>query len=171
MMLKSHLSFGLLAYILLAINNIALPILGTMKTPGIFATIFYLIGLITPDIDSPNSFISRRVRAAHTVTNMFARHRGFVHSIFTGGFLALGIGFLLRIGNYDLAIAGWFFIGYFVHLITDAMTPHGVKLFAPFSAYILRGPIRSGSMQEKIISLVAYSAALLIIARNFTNLL
>tara|TARA_Y100000310_G_scaffold302005_1_gene338943 strand:- start:4758 stop:5273 length:516 start_codon:yes stop_codon:yes gene_type:complete len=171
MMLRSHLSFGLLAYILLATTNIALPVLGTLKNPGMFATIFYLLGLITPDIDSPNSFISRRAHVPHVVTNMFTRHRGFVHSIFSGALITLIMGFLLSTGNYDLAIAGWFFIGYCVHLLTDAMTPHGVRLFAPLSGYTLRGPIRSGSTHEKIISLIVYSAALLIIARNFTNLL
>ena len=171
MMLRSHLSFGLLAYMILFVNAVTLPFLGTLNQPGLLATVFYLVGLITPDIDSPNSFISRKVRAAHTVTNIFSKHRGFVHSIFTGALLTLGIGFLLSLKEYDLAIAGWFFIGYLIHLLTDAMTPHGVKLFAPLSPYTLRGPIRTGSTHEKVISLLVYSAALLIIAKNFTNLL
>ena len=170
-MFKSHLSFGLLAYVLLFMNSITLPFLGTLNPPSIAATILFLIGLILPDIDSPNSHVSRKVPIVHSITNMFTRHRGFVHSIFTGILISVGIGFLLNLNNYDLAIAGWFFIGYLIHLSTDALTPHGVKLFAPFSPYTLRGPIRSGSNHEKIISLVVYSAAILLIARNFTTLL
>ncbi len=171
MMLKSHLSFGLLAYVLLFMNSIAIPFLGTLNRPSMAATVLFLIGLIIPDIDSQNSHVSRKVPIVHSITNMFTRHRGFVHSIFTGILIAIGIGFLLNINNYDLAIAGWFFIGYLIHLSTDALTPHGVKPFAPFSPYTIRGPIRSGSNHEKIISLVVYSAALLLIARNFTTLL
>ncbi len=170
-MLKSHLSFGLLAYVLLFMNSIAIPFLGTLNRPSMAATVLFLIGLIIPDIDSQNSHVSRKVPIVHSITNMFTRHRGFVHSIFTGILIAIGIGFLLNINNYDLAIAGWFFIGYLIHLSTDALTPHGVKPFAPFSPYTIRGPIRSGSNHEKIISLVVYSAALLLIARNFTTLL
>ena len=171
MMLKSHLSFGLLAYVLLFMNSIAIPFLGTLNRPSMAATVLFLIGLIIPDIDSQNSHVSRKVPIVHSITNMFTRHRGFVHSIFTGILIAIGIGFLLNINNYDLAIAGWFFIGYLIHLSTDALTPHGVKPFAPFSPYTIRGPIRSGSNHEQIISLVVYSAALLLIARNFTTLL
>jgi|TARA_Y100000310_G_scaffold315522_1_gene366168 membrane-bound metal-dependent hydrolase YbcI (DUF457 family) len=152
-------------------NSIAIPFLGTLNRPSMAATVLFLIGLIIPDIDSQNSHVSRKVPIVHSITNMFTRHRGFVHSIFTGILIAIGIGFLLNINNYDLAIAGWFFIGYLIHLSTDALTPHGVKPFAPFSPYTIRGPIRSGSNHEKIISLVVYSAALLLIARNFTTLL
>lgn len=171
MMFKSHLSFGLLAYVLLFMNSVAIPFLGTLNKPGMAATLFFLIGLIVPDIDSPNSHVSRKAPVLHSITKLFARHRGFVHSIFTGLLLTIGIGFLLNLNNYNLAIAGWFFIGYLIHLGTDALTPHGVKPFAPFSPYTIRGPIRSGSNHEKIISLAVYSAALLLIARNFTTLL
>ena len=171
MMFKSHLSFGLLAYVLLFMNSIAIPFLGTLNRPGMAATVFFLFGLILPDVDSPHSHVSRKVPAIHSIANMFTKHRGLVHSIFTGILITIGIGFLLNLGSYDLAIAGWFLIGYLIHLSTDALTPHGVKPFAPFSPYTIRGPIRSGSNHEKIISLVVYSAALLLIAKNFTTLL
>jgi inner membrane protein len=152
-------------------NSIAIPFLGTLNHPGMAATVFFLFGLILPDVDSPHSHVSRRVPAIHSIANMFTKHRGLVHSIFTGILITIGIGFFLNLGSYDLAIAGWFLIGYLIHLSTDALTPHGVKPFAPFSPYTIRGPIRSGSNHEKIISLVVYSAALLLIAKNFTTFL
>ena len=58
MLLKTHFSIGLLAFAILISRDISIPLLGTLTTPTVAATIFYLFGLMVPDIDSPHSKIS-----------------------------------------------------------------------------------------------------------------
>lgn len=74
------------------------------------------VGSIIPDIDHPQSLLGGVVK-----------HRGIVHSL-----LALGVSFvilstLLSFYNANQLIAFGFFLGYFIHLVTDSLTPMGVK--------------------------------------------
>ena len=171
MLLKTHFSIGLLAFAILITKSITIPFLGTLAVPTVAATIFYLFGLMVPDIDSPHSKISRHSPFAHHITSVFTKHRGLVHS-FTTGLLAMFImaAFLTKL-DLNLMLAGWFFIGYAVHLLTDALTPHGVRPFWPFSNHTFRGPITTGSFSEKVISVISYSAGMILIVQSYTNLI
>jgi len=171
MLLKTHFSIGLLVFSVLITKGLNLPIIGTLAVPTVAGTIAFLIGLMVPDIDSPTSKISRKYPFAHHITNVFSKHRGFVHSITTGVILMIALGFWMSAIGANLAIAGWFFIGYVVHLLTDGLTPHGVRPFAPFSHHTIRGPITTGSFSEKMIAVAAYSVGLILIVQTYTNLL
>jgi|TARA_Y100000034_G_C6903423_1_gene418543 inner membrane protein len=171
MLLKTHLSFGLLVFALLITKTVSVPFLGTLNAPTTAATLFFLIGLMLPDIDSTHSKISRKFRTAHAIAKVFTKHRGIIHSLFSGAVLTILLGFWFQSISVDLALAGWFFIGYSTHLLTDALTPHGVKPFAPFSKLKIRGPVVSGSTTEKILAIIIYSAALLLLTKNFSSIL
>jgi len=171
MLFRSHLSLGLFVFAALLTRTISFCPLGTLNSPTVTTTIFYLFGLILPDIDSPHSKISRHSPFFHYFASLFTKHRGFVHSLFSGFLFMVGLGFILSFLSLNLANAGWFFIGYFVHLLTDGLTPHGVKLFFPISNSVIRGPISSGSFSEKVISVLSYSAALILLVQNYANII
>jgi len=171
MLFRSHLSIGLFVFAALITRTISFWPLGTLNSPTVIATVFYLFGLILPGIDSPHSKISRHSPFFHYFASLFTKHRGFVHSIFSGFILMVGIGFILSFLNLNLANAGWFFVGYLVHLLTDGLTPHGVKLFFPISNATIRGPISSGSFSEKVVSVLSYSAALILIVQSLGNII
>ena len=171
MLLKTHFSIGLLAFAILITREITIPLLGTLAAPTVAATIFYLFGLMVPDIDSPNSKISRYSPFVHHVTSIFSKHRGLVHSFTTGILVMFAMAVLLSSLEWNLMLAGWFFIGYSVHLLTDGLTPHGVRPFWPFSHHTFRGPITTGSFSEKVISVIAYSFGLILIVQSYTNLI
>ena len=171
MLLKTHFSIGLLGFAILITREISIPLFGTLAHPTVAATIFYLVGQMVPDIDSPHSKISRHSPFVHHITSIFTKHRGLVHSFTTGLIAMFIIALILSKLEFSLMLAGWFFIGYVVHLLTDALTPHGVRPFWPFSHHTFRGPITTGSFSEKVISVIAYSAGLILIVQSYTNVI
>lgn len=96
-----------------------------------------MFGSLLPDIDHPNSMMGRRVKPISKLLNKTVGHRGATHTILA---LVMVIVFLFMI-NLSLPIQiqpfGWSIVlgtgvGYFSHLLLDALTPSGVPLFAPF---------------------------------------
>lgn len=100
---------------------------------------FSLFGSLFPDIDSPTSYVGRHAK----IVGVFAKHRGFFHSIFP---LLLLYVFLLYVVNFWLALA--FALGFISHILLDMMTKDGIRLY-PFKKKI-KGPIRVGSFAETI---------------------
>lgn len=139
-MFKTHLLISLLLALL------------TFKLFSINPIIFFLIVCLAgsfPDIDLPRSTIGNLTRPFSDIINLFFGHRTITHSIF----LPIAIFVLLTYFNfisYGLA----FLIGYFGHIIADALSHEGINLFHPFPGFKLKGFVRVGGFLEYIIFLL-----------------
>jgi membrane-bound metal-dependent hydrolase YbcI (DUF457 family) len=98
-----------------------------------------ILGALAPDVDAEDSTIQRDMGAAGPLARLGLRglgiqHRGLTHYGVTSLLVMLG-GYLVGgwLGYPDAGLA--FGLGYFSHVaIADAMTRHGVPLWAPLSA-------------------------------------
>jgi len=132
-MFKTHIAFGFLTG-LIALKFFSIP------NPILFITLVILASAL-PDIDHPNSKLGKKVK----VISLFFEHRGFFHSIFAA-ILFGGLAYYLLKG-YFLAV----FIGYFSHIVIDAITLEGIMPLHPVSRFKLKGIFRTGSVFEYII--------------------
>jgi inner membrane protein len=106
----------------------------------ILFVVLALIASFFPDIDEKHSWLGRRTRI---ISEVF-KHRGFFHSFYAMILLSLLVYSIL--GLY----AGiGFLLGYLIHLLTDMLTPMGVKPFM-FGKRI-KGPIRTGGAVEWVL--------------------
>ncbi|MBW2981379.1 metal-dependent hydrolase [Candidatus Woesearchaeota archaeon] len=103
---------------------------------------FLLLGALLPDIDTPNSKISRKIPVIPKILSIFAKHRGIFHSIFLA--LAFTAIFWMLKPVYGIAL----FAGYFSHLLIDGFTKAGVNFLHPVSQLRLAGPIETGKIWE-----------------------
>lgn len=136
MMYKTHLAFGLLVGLLI------LNFFSNGWSRYIFL-VFVLIGSILPDIDIPNSKMSRKVKPLSVVVNFFSKHRGIFHTIFPAILLfIIAFSFNQKIIGYGLLV------GYFSHLLADGLTQSGINFLHPIANLRLKGFVRTGSFLE-----------------------
>lgn len=133
MIAKTHVSFALcVALAPISLASFALDFEIDRELLGIFMASVFL-GSLFPDIDEPSSKIGRKFTGVSNLIKAVFGHRGVTHffiipTIFTLVFLL----FLPK--NLNLAVAGaGFIIGYFLHILGDALTKSGIKnAFYPF---------------------------------------
>lgn len=94
-------------------------------------------GSLLPDIDHPNSKMGRRVKPLSKLINKLVGHRGATHTLLAMLIVSLGVFLLnlslpLTVQPLGLTAVLGITVGYFSHLLLDALTPSGVPLFAPF---------------------------------------
>ncbi|WHZ59093.1 metal-dependent hydrolase [Metabacillus hrfriensis] len=94
-----------------------------------------IIGSILPDIDEPNSYISRRSFSIYKVINSKYGHQGITHSLFIW----------LIFSIFSLSIFHNFFglglsLGYLFHILGDLFSVSGVPLLMPFGAKKIQLP-------------------------------
>ena len=141
MLFKTHLAFGLLAGLFI------LPYI-SVSNKFIFLSLVVLASLI-PDIDKPNSKISRKIPVIPRILSIFARHRGIFHSVFIA-LLIFGVFWYFIDKTYGLAL----FAGYLSHLLIDGFTKQGVNLLHPVSQLRIAGPIETGKSMEYILLII-----------------
>lgn len=148
---NTHMLFSF--FMLLGIYEL-FPVLNRYD-PFIYALVLALFGSIFPDIDHPRSLISRGYWSILSVAiQKTTRHRGWTHSLFGAGVFT---GFILLILWYLKAnpfLSFGFFLGYISHLISDSLNPTGVNWFWPKRRRYGIGIIRTGSVEERIFSLI-----------------
>jgi inner membrane protein len=144
---RTHLAFGFFSGLVL-MNYIS------VGDKSLFF-IFLLVGALLPDIDTPNSKISRKIPVIPRILSLFAKHRGIFHSIF----LALGFAAVIWIFKPVYGIA--LFTGYFSHLLIDGFTKRGVNLLHPVSQLRIAGPIETGKIWELVLFIVIISGIVL----------
>lgn len=94
-------------------------------------------GSLLPDIDHPNSKMGRRMKPISKLINKLVGHRGATHTLLAMVIVSLAL-FMLNLSlPLNLQPFGWSVVlgvtvGYFSHILLDALTPSGVPLFAPF---------------------------------------
>lgn len=140
MLAKTHLAFGVLAGILL------LPLVGSVDPILFFALV--LIGSLFPDIDAPNSKISKKIPIIPWLIAAVSKHRGIFHSVW----FAIAISFTLAYFTetmFGIALL----IGYLSHLLADGLTTQGVNLIHPIGRIHLAGFIETGKTGELVLFL------------------
>lgn len=112
-----------------------------------------VLGSLLPDIDHPQSWAGRKMRAISVPLSLLVGHRGITHSAVA---VVAGLALLLVMGM------GWMaapvVVGYLSHLLADSLTPSGVPLLWPSRRRFTLNLCQTGSVTE--IGLVAAIAAL-----------
>lgn len=133
MMGRTHMTFGLLAGILL------LPAFGQ---PWYLFIPLAMLGSLLPDVDHENSKINKMIPLTRWIPAFF-KHRGFFHSIFPV------IGILVACHYFSLDVVGLpLSIGYLAHLLSDCLTKMGCNLLHPISTFRIQGFIETGGTME-----------------------
>ena len=158
MLKRTHLVFALLLFMILVFNLNLSPINKLM-----FLVIFILAAII-PDIDTTESSVGRKTKPASNLINVLFGHRGFFHSLTFIIILAILL-FILKTPNL-IAIA--ILTGYVSHLILDAFTKTGIRVFWPLKSQA-KGSIKTGSTTESIIFLVFLAGIIALFFKNFSK--
>jgi inner membrane protein len=137
MLFHTHLMFGVVSFILLS------PIFSGGNE--ILFLVFVLLGSILPDIDDGNSKIKKASGVLGSIVSFMFKHRGIFHS------LVMVVVLFIVISFWNSYYAIGLTIGYLSHLISDALTPMGIKFLYPFSSFKLRGPIKVGGIGEWVV--------------------
>ncbi len=135
-MFYTHILFGALLF-LVAGNYIHISLFQWAVIP---------LAAILPDIDTENSFISKRLPL---IPLLFSgvKHRTLTHSLVglaVATWLALGVGYFTQ----HIEITLPFFIGYASHIFADMLTDAGVALLYPEKKRYRLLRIRTGSVSE-----------------------
>lgn len=121
---REHLVFGITTSATLALAMYS-PDSVYFAHPAIF-TGLAAVGSLFPDIDHPDSTISRKCRLLSNVVSLFIKsHRTYTHD------LALILPIAILLSTHYPIILGFFF-GYIGHLIMDLLTVSGLPFFYLF---------------------------------------
>ena len=148
---KTHLAFGMLIAALLTL----VTHFNMLHKFLFFAMI--VIGSVLPDIDTPKSYVGKRVKLNPAV--LFG-HRTLFHSFTI--VVVLFIAFLFA--KQARLLLGGLLIGYVSHLLLDALTLQGIVLFWPFKAKV-RGSIATSSMIDHVLFYIFLITAFFILLR------
>ncbi|MBW2976361.1 metal-dependent hydrolase [Candidatus Woesearchaeota archaeon] len=151
MMHYTHLAFGLLIALL------SLDLFGIEnKLLFVLTALFFSV---LPDIDKPKSKIGRKNKVISRIINFVFGHRGLLHTIY----IPVALFFIFYNLNKEMGIA--ILVGYFSHLIIDALTKAGIRPFYPIFNRKVNGFFRTNSFFEKTIFLIVLLADFYIILK------
>jgi inner membrane protein len=137
MLFHTHLMFGVAAFLLMS------PVFSGGNE--ILFLVLVLLGSILPDIDDVHSKIKKASGVIGSIISFMFKHRGIFHS------LVMVIILFVLVSFWSSYYAIGLSIGYLSHLLSDSLTPMGIRIFYPFSSWKLRGPIKVGSAGEWIV--------------------
>jgi len=102
-----------------------------------------VLGSLLPDIDHPQSWAGRKMRAISVPLSLVVGHRGITHSAIA---VVTGLALLMVMGM------GWMaapvVVGYLSHLLADSLTPSGVPLLWPSRRRFTLNVCQTGSIVE-----------------------
>lgn len=141
MLLRTHLIFNFLVYLIFVKTNVF----------GLNLITFLIVFFATclPDIDIVGSWISKVTKPASNLVHVFVAHREFLHSLTFALILGV-IGLLLQIKLVYIVL---FLVFYCLHLFSDSLTKSGIKWFWP-SKFKTKGFIKTGGFFEAILFLL-----------------
>ena len=146
-MFYTHVAFSIflsiLAFQVLSIENKILFLC--------FAIVFSLL----PDLDETRSFFGRALLPISFLLKLIFGHRKLFHSFFMAIISCL-VAMLL---DFDIALA--VFIGYGSHLLLDMLNTAGIIPLYPLSSKRFSGPMRTGSLPEKVMFLALMALILM----------
>lgn len=116
------------------------------------------LGGLFPDIDSPSSKISQMVPPIGWLVSKLCKHRGATHTLLFW-LLALGIPYVL-LPAFSLVFVA-LYAGVVSHLLLDACTPSGCRMFQPMTKKKVRfAKIRTNSRKEIVVTTLMYLCCL-----------
>lgn len=144
MMYRTHAAFS----VLIGLIFIKLFPFNSILDTSLFLCLVIIIGTV-PDLDHERSKLSQRYKTTSKILRLVFSHRGFMHSIFPPVIFYV----LFEYFGYHV-IALSFAVGYFSHLLGDALTTEGINFLNPFLHLKLEGFIHSGTFIETIVMIV-----------------
>lgn len=109
---------------------------------------FALFGALLPDIDHPESIISKWLYPLAWVITTVFRHRGVVHSLFFGAGL-----FFVVTYYFTYAIGVPLALGFLSHVVIDSITIRGINYLYPLTTLKVSGFIETGKTAEMLLFL------------------
>ncbi|MDY0213050.1 MAG: metal-dependent hydrolase [Desulfuromonadaceae bacterium] len=122
MMAHTHMMVGAGTYTLVSTLATAEPISGIALGAAV-------LGSVAPDIDTPASYLGRRLWPFSLVFGLLAGHRGITHSLFALALVSAALVFFVPSQYASVALA--FILGYASHIFADWNTNSGVPFFWP----------------------------------------
>jgi len=127
-----------------------------------------IVGGLLPDIDHPNSIISKKLKPVSALVTTLFSHRGLFHA--PALYLIFWALWLWKCPSAYVMYGNCAFAGIASHLALDFLNPMGIPLFLPFDTErrnLLK--IRTGGKKESIIRVLLYltATALLIFFYHF----
>jgi inner membrane protein len=126
---RTHLAFGVLLGLLYYLTGVP-----------IWVVLFVPLASLLMDVDEKHSYVGRKVKF---IAWAFA-HRGFFHSIW---FVLLS---WLVAREFSQVLATSILLAYVGHLLLDAMSKAGIRIFWPLKWHI-KGPVRVGKWEEHLV--------------------
>ncbi|HHQ4326857.1 TPA: metal-dependent hydrolase [Clostridium perfringens] len=126
---------------------IAIPTLAAVNELSVVTVLGVAIGSLLPDIDTPKSFVGRRLYPIAYIINKTFGHRGVIHSLLP----------IILIGGLAIFFKSLFIgaiaFGFFLHLVEDTFSRKGIKWFAPINDIDIKMPFEfltyeTGSLKE-----------------------
>lgn len=175
MMGKTHVVIGVSYGLAVASASTISPVQVVSMISGL------VIGSLLPDIDHPQSIITRQVPLIGWTVSKIAGHRGLLHSILGVLLLFVVVGFLsssliagVSVLTFDVKdvvmyFSGAIIAGYILHIIADMLTVSGVKLFYPFKTTVRFPIFTTGGIAELILRWCLIGTCLLLISSILSN--
>jgi inner membrane protein len=117
--------------------------------PLLFAGVAGFASLL-PDLDSPKSFVGRKVWPVSAGVDYTLGHRGPLHSLLGAALACAGSFFALKALHLNLLLLCAVAVGYISHLLLDALNPQGVPLLWPCKKRLGVPLCQTGSWPERI---------------------
>lgn len=105
----------------------------------------FILGSVLPDIDAPKSKVGKSAGIVSWILEKLFGHRGVFHSLLIPAIAWVALWYF---GYWLIGLA--FFLGYFLHLVLDALTLEGIRFFWPLSWHV-KGFIRTGGAVEYVL--------------------
>lgn len=120
--------------------------------PFAYAMTITSIGALVPDLDHPNSYISKgNWKLVSLTVRKTTTHRGWTHSIIGAAIFTAIAGIVFWYFKANLFYTVPFSIGYISHLISDSLNPTGVNWLWPKNKEKYKiNLIKTGSKQESM---------------------
>ena len=115
---------------------------------------------LLPDLDTPKSFIGRRIWPLSWLIKLIVGHRTLFHAVWLWAIT------IILVYPLNKAVALGIGVGYITHLLLDSLTRSGVQLFFPL-AYRIRGPLKTGRIVEGVLFLSTLMIAVFLAVENF----
>ncbi|MFH0979065.1 MAG: metal-dependent hydrolase [Candidatus Woesearchaeota archaeon] len=152
-MARTHAAFGLLCALC------ALFFISFFSKDMIIPVVAVIFALV-PDIDTPKSFVGRRLGPISYVINFLFGHRRLFHAVWLPTLL------FVVFARFNLSVAIGIAIGYLSHLVLDLSNDRGIQPLYPLRFHI-SGPFKTGGFFEVLIFIVIVSSDFLILLRIF----
>lgn len=157
MLYKTHIAGGFVA--------------GLALTGDLISGLVAAVSALIPDIESPNSFIGRKIPIMSHCNKMIFGHRQAVHSLIGSLVFFLIVLLIVKVFHLPTQYAFAALIGYLSHLVLDSFNPAGVPWLWPLKLRVKIPLTEPGGLLERVIILpVVIILAVVIFGKSMFSL-